>query len=328
MANEITKLNAIAIGDIAKFNGLTDSDIEKLNALEWSSGPSHVWTEVGAMGTAMSGAGQGFGAVNTAVVVAGGYESAFVDNTQERNGTSWGTGGDLSATRQQMGSCGTSSAGLCFGGWPGAGGNTNITQHYDGSTWSTDEDTISVSKGANRGCGTQTAALQALGDVDGGTTADAKNAEVYNGSTWGSGSTPGNAANYVSAFGESDAGYFCGGYGYPSEHNHVQYYNGTSWSTDPGGVTLRITQHQQGGSFGSSSAAVIFAGAGATTGTSYAANQDHADKWNGTAFSATATLPDGSINYNDTHGAGSQEAGLGFGGWTGSGTTSNVVTYT
>ena len=83
-----------------------------------------------------------------------------------------------------------------------------------------------------------------------------------------------------------------------------------------------------GGSFGSSSAAVIFAGSGATTGTSYAANQDHADKWNGTAVSATASLTDGSINYHDTHGAGSQEAGLGFGGWTGSGTTSNVVTYT
>ena len=328
MANEVKKLNAIAIGDIKNLNALTDANIKEFNAQEWSSGPSHVWTSVGAMGTAMTSAGQGFGAVNTAVAVAGGHDGAFTDDTQERDGTTWGTGGDLSATRQQMGSCGTLSAGLCFGGWPGAGGNTDITQEYSSSTWSTGEDTISVAKGANRGVGTQTAALQAFGDVSGGSTADAKNAEEYTSSTWGSASTPNVAASYTLAFGEQGAAYFCGGYGYPSAMNHVQSYDGGTWATDGGnGVTTRINQTQQGGSFGSSSAAVIFGGAGATTGTSYAASQDHADKWDGTAFSATQDLPSGSVDVNDTHGAGSQAAGLGFGGG-GASPTDNVVTYT
>ena len=36
MANEIEKLNAIAIGDIEKFNGKTDSNIEKINGFEFT----------------------------------------------------------------------------------------------------------------------------------------------------------------------------------------------------------------------------------------------------------------------------------------------------
>ena len=325
MANEIEKLNAIAIGDIEKFNGKTDSDIEKLNAFEWSSGPSHVWTTVGDMNTATSGAGQGFGAVNTAVIVAGGYDGAFTDNTLHRDGTTWGTEGDLSATRQQMGSCGTSTAGLTCGGWPGAGGNTNVTQEFNGSAWSTGEDTISVAKGANRCVGTQTAALQALGDVDAGTTDDAKQSEEYNGTTWSSEATPTYGNGYVNVFGEQSAAYFCNGYGYPGAMNGVQFYNGSSWAVKS--YTTRINQSQQAGSFGSSSAAVIFGGAGATTGTSYGANKEHADKFDGSAFSATSNVPAGTVGYNDTHGAGSQAAGLGFGGGGGS-PRDNVVTYT
>ena len=36
MANEIEKINAIAIGDIEKVNSKTDSNIEKINSLEYT----------------------------------------------------------------------------------------------------------------------------------------------------------------------------------------------------------------------------------------------------------------------------------------------------
>ena len=36
MANQIEKLNTIAIGDIEKVNTLTDAQIEKINALEFT----------------------------------------------------------------------------------------------------------------------------------------------------------------------------------------------------------------------------------------------------------------------------------------------------
>lgn len=75
--------------------------------------------------------------------------------------------------------------------------------------------------------------------------------------------------------------------------------------------------------FGSSTAAIIGGGAGATTGTSYGANKDHADTWNGSAFSAAATVPYG---LNDMMGAGSQAAGTAFGGGGGS-HVDTCVTY-
>jgi len=36
MANEVEKLNTIAIADIEKFNTFADSDIEKINTLEFT----------------------------------------------------------------------------------------------------------------------------------------------------------------------------------------------------------------------------------------------------------------------------------------------------
>ena len=324
MANEIEKLNAIAIGDIEKFNGKTDSNIEKINGFEFTSGPADVWSSANAMNDSMSGAGgHQIGQVNTAVVVAGGYEGAFTDYTQERNGTTWTTeSATLSATRQEMGAAGSQSAGAVFGGWPGAGGNTDVVEKYNGSAWSSANALGVADKGANRGVGTSNSAiLEATGNVDGSGTAAGKTASTFDGTNWTTITAPSTAAQYVSSFGEQDAGYFCGGSGYPGAMNAVQSWDGSSWTT--GSVTLRINQHQQGFSFGSSTAAIIGGGAGATTGTSYGANKDHADTWNGSAFSAAATVPYG---LNDMHGAGSQAAGTAFGGGGGS-HVDTCVTY-
>ena len=327
MANEITKLNAIAIGDIAKFNGLTDSDIEKFNALEWSSGPADVWSSADAMNDSMSGAGgHCIGQVNTAVIVAGGYEGAFTDDTQERDGTTWATVSPvLSATRQEMGAAGSSTAGAVFGGWPGAGGNTDVVELWSCSAWGAADNNLGVAdKGANRGVGiANNAILEATGNVDGSGTAAGKTASTFDGTSWTTRTAPPTAAQYVSSFGEQSVGYFCGGSGYPNAMNAVMKYtlSGDSFATDS--ATLRINQFQQGFSFGSSTAAIIGGGAGATTGTSYGANKDHADTWNGTAFSAAATVPYG---LNDMHGAGSQAAGTAFGGGGGS-HVDTCVTY-
>ena len=324
MANEVKKLNAIAVGDIKNLNTLTDANIKEFNAQEWSSGPAHVWSSASAMHDSMSGAGgHQIGQVNTAVVVAGGYEGAFTDDTQERNSTTWTTeSATISATRQEAGAGGSAPSRVIFGGWPGAGGNTNVTEEYNGTAWSSGGN-IPVAKGANRGTGvSQTAMIEALGSVeDGGGKGAGDNASTYNGTSWSTITDPDEPAQYVSSFGESDAAYFCGGYGYPGAMNGVQSWNGSSWTE--GSLTLRISQHQQGFSFGSSSAAVLGGGAGATTGTSYGSNKDHADKWNGTAFSATSTVPYG---LNDMMGAGSQAAGTAFGGGGGS-HVDTCVTY-
>ena len=330
MANEVKKLNAIAIGDIKNLNALTDANIKKFNALEWSSGPADVWSSANAMNDAVSGAGgHQIGQVNTAVIVAGGYEGAFTAETQERDGTSWatlsGTSTSLSATRQEMGAAGSQSAGAVFGGWPGAGGNTDVHQQFNGSIWSSATALGVADKGANRGVGiANNAILEATGSItDGSGTTGGKTASTFDGTNWTTRTAPPTAAQYVGSFGEQSVGYFCGGSGYPNAMNAVMKYtlSGDSFATDS--ETLRINQFQQGFSFGSSTAAILGGGAGATTGTSYASNQDHADTWNGSTFSAAATVPYG---LNDMMGAGSQAAGTAFGGSGGS-PVDTCVTY-
>ena len=327
MANEVEKVALIAVGSIEKIDLITVANMEKVSGMEISAGSTHTWSSAGAMNDAVSGAGgHAIGLVNTAVVVAGGYEGAFTDETQERNGTTWTTESPtISATRQEAGMGGSSTSGLIYGGWPGAGGNTNVTEEYGGSGWSSGGN-IPTSKGANRGCGTsQTDQLEATGNIDGGTgTVGGRTASTYNGSSWSAITQPGNGTGYVGSFGEASAGYFCGGYGYPSAMNHIQYWNGSSWTTDPSSATMRIYQFQQGFSFGSSSDAVVGGGAGATTsGDSYATNQTHADKWDGSAFSATGTVPYGR---NDMMGAGVVTGGTAFGGGGGS-PVDTCVTY-
>ena len=327
MANEVEKVALVAVASIEKIDLITVANMEKITGMEISAGSSHTWSSAGAMNDSMSGAGgHAIGLVNTAVVVAGGYEGAFTDDTQERNGTTWTTeSATISATRQEAGMGGASTSGLIFGGWAGAGGNLNITEEYGGSSWSSGGN-IPTSKGANRGCGTsQTDMLEALGRDEGtaGVTGG-KTASTYNGTSWSAITVPPTGSSYNGSFGEASAGYFCGGDGYPSAMNHIHYWNGTSWTTDPSSATMRIYQFQQGFSFGTSSDAVVGGGAGATTsGDSYAANQDHADKWNGSAFSATSTVPYGK---NDCMGAGVVTGGTCFGGGGGS-HVDTCVTY-
>ena len=47
MANQIEKLNGIALTSIEKFNGLTDANIEKLNGLEFTGATPYSLTEIG-----------------------------------------------------------------------------------------------------------------------------------------------------------------------------------------------------------------------------------------------------------------------------------------
>ena len=55
-----------------------------------------------------------------------------------------------------MGGAGIQTAGLAFGGQ--VPGNTGVTEEYDGTSWSEQND-LNTARGYLAGCGTQTAAL-------------------------------------------------------------------------------------------------------------------------------------------------------------------------
>ena len=76
MANEIEKVNSIAIGDIEKVSSRTDDNIQAINSLEFTgSSPytAHVFTSTGELNVSSGGEAQ--------ILVVGGGGSAGVSNT-------------------------------------------------------------------------------------------------------------------------------------------------------------------------------------------------------------------------------------------------------
>tara|TARA_R110000744_G_scaffold2003_1_gene7839 strand:- start:1592 stop:1960 length:369 start_codon:yes stop_codon:yes gene_type:complete len=120
MANNVVKVNGIAIANIAKLNGITDANLAKLNGEEFTGTfPNLTWTAGGAMSAGRAGA-HGFGASLSAVVMAGGDGpdgGATLTSSEEYNGTSWGSGGAMSTSSSTGGSAGTLTSGLVMGGW-------------------------------------------------------------------------------------------------------------------------------------------------------------------------------------------------------------------
>ena len=69
----------------------------------------------------------------------------------------WASGGNMGTARGGLGSAGTQTAALGFGGYlPGA---TAATEEYDGSTWTSNPTGLNTARSQLAGCGTQTAAL-------------------------------------------------------------------------------------------------------------------------------------------------------------------------
>ena len=83
--------------------------------------------------------------------------------TEHYDGSAWTAGGNLGTAREWLGSAGTQTSGLGFGGSP----TTNATEHYDGSAW-----TAGGNMGTGRynmgSAGTLSAGL-AFGGYDGNT---------------------------------------------------------------------------------------------------------------------------------------------------------------
>ena len=77
-----------------------------------------------------------------------------VNTTEEYGGTSWSSGGNLSAARSGVAGCGTQSAAMACGG----GEYRNTTEEYNGSSWSSGGN-MSAAKRDFEAVGTQTDAL-------------------------------------------------------------------------------------------------------------------------------------------------------------------------
>ena len=191
MANAIEKVNTIAIASIEAINTRTDANIEKLNTLEFTG------TAPGLIDLTFSGltwtastviAADNYNGNHIGTATAGGVIIGDRQTMQEWNGTgttgTWSTTDTMSAVHSSAVSGGTQTTGVIAGGY--SGGNTDVTEEYEGSTFSTagSMDMVSGSTGAAGGGNAQTNIIATGGSTYSPTVRDIASTELYNGSTW------------------------------------------------------------------------------------------------------------------------------------------------
>jgi len=248
-----------------------------------------VWTSATAMPAARqrcNGGGNSSGAI-----VYGGDTSGTTSTqttTYLFGGSSWSTTGALNQKIQATCGSGNSTTNcMAIGGEVPEGSPTRLTtvQNFTGSTWST-LNSLSTARGSSGGSGNSYDAWTSCGL---GISATLSSTEIYNGSTWSSGTAFSSATeNIVGGVGRSYAGVFVGGYNGSAYQTATNYLNGTTW-TNLGAMVTGVSYASIGGNKNSLLMATPYNGGWYTT-TTYL--------WNGTTWATT-----GSLNTGRTTGA-------------------------
>ena len=296
---------------------------------------------------------RGGGGTPTAMFAAGG--SLSTNLTEEYNGSGWSAGGNIGTARYEMGSAGTLTAGLIFGGYNNPPASTKAdTEEYNGTSWS-EQNNLNTARYSQGGFGIQTAAVYSSGFNPSSLQTDT---EEYNGTSWSEGNNPAQARYDVGTGGTLTAGIIFGGGGAtaPVVYANTELYDGTNWTAGPAMNTARSTL---GGS-GTQTAAIGFGGRStpvvaiteqfdgtswtevgdlATARRNITANRSNTgnseaiaaggspgsgtvtlvEQWNFTANTVTAGAWSAGANFptssSQVSGAGSRDAGLGIGGY-------------
>ena len=179
MANNVLKVNGIAIADIAKINGQNDADLAKLNGEEFVSAFGGItWSTDDTVPA--SGGGGKFGNVG-----AQGFTNGISKATYEHNGSSWSTTGSTSGEHDVGGGGGTQGAAVIFAGWDGtAGDDIAVTEEYDGSSWSSANNMVQSCAFCTGGGVLQTAQMVTGGSQYNPTVRDLPMTQTYNGTNW------------------------------------------------------------------------------------------------------------------------------------------------
>ena len=157
----------------------------------------------------------GFG-TRAAGVMCNGSDTTYSSTTNEYNG-SWTSGGSLNTARRWVGTAGTQTAGLAFGGQiPPSGYSTNVTEEYGGTSWTSGAN-LNVTRAVNavgggiNQDGSQTNALAAGGYQSSGSPKTYFNeTEAYDGTSWSAKANMAAARGYGTGGGSGSAGIVVG----------------------------------------------------------------------------------------------------------------------
>ena len=186
------------------------------------------WTSAGAIPAQGNAFGQAGATSSTALAFGGGNNGPLKTGTMTYNGSSWSTDGTLSTARVFYSSgAGTQTTAIALcGGEPSAG---DKHENYDGSSWTAE--VVFPTASANTGVtGSQTAALGFLGTGPAPSSVTAS----WDGSSWTASSPAMNDPRQYGAAGgaTSESSYIFGGQT-GSNTTNTEWYNGTTWATQP-----------------------------------------------------------------------------------------------
>jgi hypothetical protein len=304
------------------------------------------------LGTATrTGMGIGTQGSGTSGLLAGGYQTTYINNTQEWNSAitplipaGWTTGGTV-ATARTTGGAGTQTAGLLIGAGPGT-----ISEEYNGSVFSSGGN-LATSLAFTYGFGTQTAAVGCGGYLS-SPYVRTSSTQNYDGSTWtNSGPLTEDKYSFGTA-GLQTTGLAFGGRGPSLTLSTTSEYDGSSWTNvtglptatrgisgigtqtaalgfggyTPGPTGISTTYEYDGTNWtsgGSLGNATYYSGAwgsqtagfkvgGATNGGTQIANSE---KYDGTSWTAGTSFPTSFYGGTNSAGQGTQSAGLTMSGY-------------
>jgi len=152
----------------------------------------------------------------------------------------WSSGGALNQARRIQGNVGGKDAGLSFGGYTSSPEYLNVSEEYDGTSW-TEGNNLNTARYGLRGFGIQTAAVAIGGQAQPAPTAIASY-ESYDGSSWTASGNMNVAREEPGGFGILTAGVATGGFNSdPSTMlTSTEEYDGSSWTS--GGATSIASQ--------------------------------------------------------------------------------------
>ena len=228
---------------------------------------------------------QGCGSQTNGIMAGGfspGASPPMFNQTEEFDGTNFTNGGNIGTAVYQGSMFGPGTAAVIAGG----GNNVNaqtVTQHYDGSSWSSPGNNLPNGRQQAGACGTQTAGVLFGGSAP---SANITASLEYNGSWTAVPGTlnVGRRSLNGTGTGTQTACITAGGNAAPGVSNSSETYNGTIWTATPNLNTARdaIMMNAEGttssaivaGGSSPSVATEIYDGSAWTTSGNMAANRD------------------------------------------------------
>ena len=206
----------------------------------------------------------------------------------------WATGGALNTARKYLGSNGTQTSALAYGGESIPSPNVALTESYNGSTW-TEVNDLNTSREKLAGAGVDNTSALAFGGYF-----NTAVTESWNGTSWTEVNDLNTARGVFAGNGTQTSALAYGGY--PTFAN-TESWNGTSWTEVS---DLNTVRYDLGGIGADNTSALAFGGGDPITA--------NTETWNGSSWTEVNNLNTGR---KELSGAGVQTSGLAFGGATG-----------